>query len=161
MKRKSLRETIAENNKAMDMYAKLSGKETPESYTVLAMHQKPKRAASVPSGKVAVPLEHEEQKNFVKWFRMQYPKVRIFAVPNAAARSHNAASYMRAEGLSAGCQDIWIPEFLMCIEMKRTKGSVTSPEQIEWRDYMLGIGWNAHICNGFEEAKRVCLERNS
>lgn len=160
--KKSLRETLAENAKALELQFKLYGGKLPSGYNSLlvAMDSKPKRAASVPSGKVAVPLEHEEQKNFVKWFRMQYPKVRIFAVPNAAARGHNAASYMKAEGLSAGCPDVWIPEFLMCIEMKRIKGSATSPEQISWRDYMLSIGWSAHICNGFEEAKRVCLERN-
>lgn len=161
MKRKTLRETLTENAKALEDILKLHGKEPPSGYNSLlvAMDNKPKRAASVPTGKVAVPLEHEEQKNFVKWFRMQYPKVRIFAVPNAAARDHNAASYMRAEGLSAGCPDLWIPEWCMTVEMKRLKGSVTSEEQISWRDYLLSIGWQAHICNGFEEAKRVCLER--
>lgn len=161
MRKKPLRETLAENAKAMDAYAKMFDRPTPEAYTALTMHQKPKRAPSVPSGKVAVPLEHVEQAMFVKWFRMQYKNVRIFAVPNAAARDHNAASYMRAEGLSAGCPDLWIPEWCMTVEMKRLKGSVTSDEQISWRDYLLSIGWQAHICNGFEEAKKVCLERNA
>lgn len=162
MRKKSLRETLTENAKALEAQLKLYGKEPPAGYNSLlvAMDSKPKRVTSVPkvATKPAVPLEHEEQSMFVKWFKMQYKNVRIFAVPNAAARGHNAASYMKAEGLSAGCPDVWIPEFLMCIEMKRIKGSITSPEQISWRDYMLGIGWQAHICNGFEEAKLKVIE---
>lgn len=163
MKRKPLRETITENANALKAYEKMFNRETP--YVALTMHEslKPKREKKqslYADIKPTVPLEHEEQKNFVRWFRSQYPKVKIFAVPNAAARDHNAASYMKAEGLSAGCPDLWIPEFKTCIEMKRLKGSTTSPEQIEWRDYMLSIGWNAHICNGFEAAKNVILVLN-
>ena|SRR4030066_2549256 len=159
MKRKPLRDTIAENNKAMDMYATLSGKPTPDSYTELTAHlTKPKRERAAPKPST-IPNEHQEQVAFVKWFRMQHPKVRIFAVPNAAMRSYELAAYLTAEGLSKGCPDLWIPEWQMTIEMKRIKGSVTSPEQIAWRDYLLDIGWAAWICNGFDEAKKVCEER--
>lgn len=38
MRRKSLRETLAENQRAMDELAKLSGKPTPEGYKELTSH---------------------------------------------------------------------------------------------------------------------------
>lgn len=161
MKRKPLRETITENANALKAYEKMFNRETP--YVALTMHEslKPKREKkqSLYSDiKPTVPLEHDEQKNFVKWFRSQYPKVKIFAVPNAASRSYELAAYLKSEGMDSGVQDLWIPEFKTCIEMKRLKGSKTSQDQIDWRDYMLSIGWNAHICNGFEAAKKVILE---
>lgn len=163
MKRKPLRETITENANALKAYEKMFNRETP--YVALTMHEslKPKREKKqslYADIKPTVPLEHEEQKNFVRWFRMQYPKVKIFAVPNAASRSYELAAYLKSEGMDSGVQDLWIPEFKTCIEMKRLKGSKTSQDQIEWRDYMLSIGWNAHICNGFEAAKNVILVLN-
>lgn len=160
MKKKSLREIIAENDKAMEMYSAFSGKATPDGYKELTAHQiKPKRerAANKPS---EIPNEHQEQVAFVKWFRMQYSGVRIFAVPNAAMRSYELAAYLKSEGLSPGCPDLWIPEWSMAIEMKRQKGGNISPEQEAWRAYLINIGWKAYICNGFEDAKRVCLEYN-
>lgn len=102
MKRKSLRETIAENNKSMDMYAALSGKPTPESYTALTMHQKPKRAASVPSGKVAVPLEADVSKAVSQYLSV-HPKVKF------AVRQNSGAAMMTGKG---GAQiPIWFYRF--------------------------------------------------
>ena len=46
--------------------------------------------------------EHYEQAAVIQWFRMAYPKLIMFAIPNAAKRSPQLANYMKAEGLLAG-----------------------------------------------------------
>lgn len=149
--KKPLKEIIADNNKAMDFYAAISGRPSPKRPA--EVESKPR----APRAKSYIPNEHDEQKNFVRWFKMQYPKVRIFSVPNAASRSYELAAYLRAEGLSPGCPDLWIPEWRMAIEMKRTKGGAVSDEQKAWLEYLLGIGWKAHVCKGFDEAKTTCI----
>lgn len=94
----------------------------------------------------------------VKWFRAQFPKVRIFAVPNAAMRSVELASYLKSEGMVPGVCDLWIPEWRMAIEMKRVKGGVISPEQRDWAEYLVAIGWTHIFGMGFDDAKRKILE---
>ena len=115
-----------------------------------AREAKKPRAAPTKSD---VPTEHEEQKNFVKWFHQQYPRVLIFAVPNAAARDPRAAAWMRAEGLVAGIPDLIVPEWRLAIEMKRTKGSVISEEQHWMEAYFKRIGWSHFFAFGAEDAK--------
>ncbi len=46
--------------------------------------------------------EHDEQKAFVRWFRIQPPKVKIFAIPNGGHRHIKVAQKLKAEGVSAG-----------------------------------------------------------
>lgn len=148
-KKKTLRETLLENQRGLDAWANAFGVEQTVN---IAVPEKRKRAAPKPS---TIPTEHQEQVAFIKWFRQQHRGVRVFAVPNAAMRSPQLAAYLKAEGLSPGCPDIWIPEYLMAIEMKRGKGGVLSPEQQEWGAYLRGIGWTWAVCRGFEEAKFV------
>lgn len=148
-KKPSLNETIRANEKALRGLCFAAGKPMPEGFDTPAVERKT-RAPSKPS---EVPIEHEEQKNFVKWFRMQYPKVLIFAVPNAAARDHNAASWMRAEGLVAGVPDLICPEWKLVIEMKRIKGSTISEEQRWMEAYFNRIGWRHFFAYGAEDAK--------
>lgn len=102
----------------------------------------------------AYPTEHEEQVALVKWFRLTHKGVRIFAVPNAAARSFELAAYLRSEGMTKGVPDLHIPAWRMVIEMKRQKGngSVTSPEQHNWKDYYEAIGWTHFFGEGAADA---------
>lgn len=146
------------NEKALEFMCRMAGKELPENMKLKESDLPPapkKHAVPAPSN---IPTEHEEQKAFVKWFRIQFPKVRIFAVPNAAIRSPETAAYCKAEGLTAGVLDLWIPEWRTAIEMKRVKGSVTSDEQHGWINYLLGIGWRAYVCKGFDEARSVAMD---
>jgi hypothetical protein len=155
VKRKpTLNETIRANEKALRGLCFAAGKPMPEGFDTPAVERKT-RAPAKPS---VIPIEHEEQKNFVKWFRMQYPKVLIFAVPNAAARDHNAASWMRAEGLVAGVPDLVCPEWKLVIEMKRQKNSTISAEQYWMELYFKTIGWHHFFAYGAEDAKRKLRE---
>jgi len=105
------------------------------------------------------PTEHIEQVTYINWFKLQYPKHRLFSVPNAGKRSYNLANHAKAEGLSSGVPDLMIPHLFLFIEMKRTKGGRVSKEQKEWIEYLNTIGYLAVVCNGFEEAKNVTVNR--
>lgn len=105
------------------------------------------------TGPTVLNSEHIEQREFVKWFRQTYSPVRIFAIPNGEARSISAAGRLKAEGVSAGVPDLFIPEWLTWIEMKREKGGTVSPKQKDWHDYLASIGQKVLICYGAEDAK--------
>lgn len=152
-KKPSLNETILANEKALHGLCMLAGKPAPEGFDTPAVERKT-RAPAKPS---EIPTEHEEQKAFVKWFRSGYPRVLIFAVPNAGQRDHNAASWMRAEGMVAGIPDLICPEWKLVIEMKRQKGSVISDEQRNMEFYFRKIGWHHYYAFGADDAKRKLM----
>lgn len=102
--------------------------------------------------------EHVEQREFVSWFRKTYRPVRIFAIPNGGKRGKVEAMRLKVEGVSAGVPDLYIPEWKLWIEMKKIKDGKLSPAQKEWRDYLLGIGDNWILGEGFEDAKRQTIE---
>jgi hypothetical protein len=60
---------------------------------------------------------------------------------------------LKAEGVTAGVPDIFIPAWLLWIEMKRSTGGVMSPAQKDWIAYLEGIGHTVIIGHGFEDAK--------
>lgn len=105
-----------------------------------------------------IPSEHVEQRNFVQWFRQNYDPVRIFAIPNGGKRSKKVAMELKAEGLSAGVPDLFIPEWGLWIEMKRTKNSSTSTDQKDWLQYLSSIGYIVRVCKGCDAAKKAVIE---
>ena len=102
--------------------------------------------------------EHQEQKNFVKWFELQYPKVKLFAIPNGGNRNVVTATMLKAEGVRKGVPDTFIPEWRLWLEFKRVKGGKLSPEQKDWIDYLNGCGYTAVVVNGFDAAKDYVLK---
>lgn len=112
------------------------------------------------AAKLPVPTEHEEQKNLVKWFSVQYPKIgnRLVAVPNGGDRDPRVGKKLKAEGVRSGFPDLMllIPRgaFMgLIIEMKRVKGSRLEPEQAEWLDWLNAQGFMAVICKGAQAAR--------
>ena len=105
-----------------------------------------------------VPTEHEEQREFVAWFRRQYSDVRIFAIPNGGSRSQREGGRFKLEGVSAGVPDLYIPAWRAWLEMKRQKGGSLSPEQKDWRDYLQSIGDVWMVAKGCEDAKKQITE---
>jgi len=101
----------------------------------------------------SLPSEHFEQRELVRWFRQTYKGVRIFAIPNGGVRSRAAAGRLKAEGVSAGVPDLFVPAWGLWIEMKRQKGGVVSAEQKDWINYLQSVN---HVCivgKGAEAAK--------
>lgn len=96
--------------------------------------------------------EHLEQVQTVAWFRKTFPDVRIFAIPNGEHRSRSAGARLKAEGVSAGVPDLFVPSWSLWVEMKVVKGKL-SPAQRDWIGYLERIGHHVLVCYGFEDAK--------
>jgi hypothetical protein len=104
-----------------------------------------------------IKTEHEEQREFVRWFRQGYKDVRIFAIPNGGIRSITTATRLKVEGVSAGVPDLFIPAWRLWVEMKRTKGGSVSPEQKDWIAYLEGCGYTCVVAKGADQAKEMVL----
>ena len=87
--------------------------------------------------KEVVPTEHEEQRLLISLFRKKYDPVRIFAIPNGGYRGKIEAMKFKAEGVSAGVPDLYVPEWKLWIEMKRQKGGHVSAVQKDWHNYLV------------------------
>lgn len=96
--------------------------------------------------------EHDEQREFVAWFRKNFPD-RIFAIPNGGQRNRITGAKLKAEGASAGVPDLFIPRWSLWVEMKRKKGGRLSPAQLDWIEYLDGIGHAVIIGYGCEDAQ--------
>ena len=107
---------------------------------------------------IKIPTEHDEQVRLVRWMRSAHPEHRIFAIPNGGLRNKGTAIKLKAEGCVAGIPDLMIPSLNLWIEMKRTKGGVTSPEQKDWIAYLQSIGHHAEVCKGAEDAKATIIK---
>jgi hypothetical protein len=94
----------------------------------------------------------------VQWFRRSYPNVLIFAIPNGGARSKATAGKLKVEGVVSGIPDLFVPEWKLWVEMKRTKGGVVSAEQQGMIEYLQSVGYRAIVCKGAEDAKAQILE---
>jgi len=105
------------------------------------------------SPKERIPTEHEEQREFVSWFRKTHDPVRIMAIPNGGYRSKTQGMKLKAEGVSAGVPDLYIPEWHLWIEMKRVKGGSVSAAQKDWHQYLRSIGDTVEVCRGCDAAK--------
>lgn len=104
--------------------------------------------------------EHQIQVSLKLWFNLrygkQYPNLFV-AIPNGGARHIVTAKKLKAEGVSKGFPDIFIPIPMddghgLFIELKTKKGRATE-EQIAWCEYLNSVNYSAHICKGFDEAK--------
>lgn len=98
--------------------------------------------------------EHEEQREFVQWFRQNCKPMRIFAIPNGGLRNKVTAMRLKAEGLAPGVPDLFVPELKLFIEMKREKGGRLSEPQKDWRQHLENIGYVVFVAHGQEEIKK-------
>jgi len=102
---------------------------------------------------LTAPSEHLEQVRLVSWFRRQWPDVRILAIPNGGGRSMAQGAALKAEGVTAGVPDLFVPAWGLWVEMKRSTGGVVSPVQRDWIAYLEGIGHRVIVGRGFEDAR--------
>jgi hypothetical protein len=103
-------------------------------------------------------LEHMEQQGLVKWFRLKFPEVLIFAVPNGEYRAMSTAKKLRDEGVVPGVPDLCVPEWNLWVEMKRESGGTVSQEQSRIHNYLRGIGHTVIVGKGAEDASRQILD---
>jgi hypothetical protein len=108
--------------------------------------------------RTGVPSEHSEQIGFVNWFRGRFPGVLIHAIPNGGFRSIALARRLVAEGVVAGIPDLFVPEWRLWIEMKRTHGGVVSQAQRRIAERLESWGYTVIFGAGAADASRKVLE---
>ena len=82
-------------------------------------------------------MRHNESKlqiSCVNWFRLQYPKLLLIAIPNGGKRNAFEAGILKKEGVLAGCPDIFIPVASksfhgIFIEMKYGSGKLSNNQK--------------------------------
>ena len=102
--------------------------------------------------------EHSEQVGFVNWFRAKYPDTLIFAIPNGEKRSISVATRLKAEGVTRGIPDLYIPACNLWGEMKRVTGGRLSPDQKKVIEYLKSVGHTVIIGKGASDASKQVLE---
>lgn len=105
--------------------------------------------------RLPVPLESDEAKTFVAWLRAKGYK--FFHAPSETGSSPEArrrAIRMKQQGTVRGWPDYMIIKDyqLIAVELKRVRGSVVSPEQLEWLHVLAGCGVQCAVAHGAKEA---------
>lgn len=102
-----------------------------------------------------IPTEAQEGEALVAYLRIKGYK--FTHIPNETGHSLEAkrrAIRMKRQGVSKGFPDYLVltPKGLAVVELKRTKGSSTSAEQLEWIAAFNAAGIPAKVCKGSEQA---------
>lgn len=111
--------------------------------------------------------EKQEQKMLVAWFKMQYPALILFAIPNGGSRNVLEAKSLNLEGVKAGVPDLFLAKPSnglpgLFIELKRSivKGEakpVVSKLQKEVIAQLIESGYAVEICYGFDHARQIII----
>lgn len=105
------------------------------------------------------PTEHEEQQDFVRFFRRTFAGVLIYATPNGGFRNKAEAGRLKLEGVTAGIPDLFVPAFRWYCEMKDVNGGDGgSKVQLEMHVRLRIAGYRVDICHGSLAAQKVALE---
>lgn len=110
--------------------------------------------------KVLIPSENVEQMRFASW--MDKEKIAFFAIPNGGKRNLHEAINFKRTGVKSGVPDLFVPVpsgiyHGLFIEMKRSKGSAISDNQLYWLGLLREKGYFSEVCYGFDEAKQTVL----
>ena len=109
-----------------------------------------------------IPSEHAEQVAFVA--RCRRENIFVFSIPNGVlieddeedkkfAKKPKYDKYaqinkLKAEGLTAGIPDLFIPEYKLFIEMKRRDGGVVSESQKKVHKILRELDYKVEVTNG-------------
>ena len=123
-----------------------------------------KLASKAKSRKKPTNDEHKMQCACVKWFRLEYPKLKdmLFAVPNAARRSARNGAYMKDEGMLPGVADLILLKSnrfygALCVEMKKPD-KYQRPVQKEWQKECEAAGNKYVVCRSLDEFMKVITD---
>ena len=100
-------------------------------------------------------FEDDLQKACVSWFRYQYRRRLIFAVPNGGKRNAREAARMKDQGVTAGVPDLCIPEPVngyhgLWVELKVGKNKLTENQSDMIRD-LQQRGYATVVCYSLED----------
>lgn len=139
------------------------GRMSAAEYQAMLHPQKQPAQKSAPQKKptLPIPTESEEQQAVMEWAEAasgKWPELRLlYHVPNEGRRSMATGGRLRAEGLKSGVPDLCLPSAHgkyhgLYIEMKRTQGGKTTPEQKEWLEALEVEGYKTALCRGADAA---------
>ena len=105
-------------------------------------------------------LEHKLQAACVRWYRLQYPKMKhnLFAVPNGSKRDVIIGAKLKEEGVLAGVADLILLKSnrfygALLIEFKPPEGR-QSDTQKEWQQKITNDGFKYVIVRSLEDFQR-------
>ena len=105
-------------------------------------------------------LEHKLQSACVRWYRLQYPKMKhnLFAVPNGSKRDVVIGAKLKEEGVLAGVADLILLKSnrfygALLIEMKTPEGR-QSDTQKEWQQKITEDGYKYVVVRSLEDFQR-------
>lgn len=105
-------------------------------------------------------LEHKLQSACVRWYRLQYPKMKhnLFAVPNGSKRDVVIGAKLKEEGVLAGVADLILLKSnrfygALLIELKTPEGR-QSDTQKEWQQKITNDGYKYVIVRSLEDFQR-------
>lgn len=101
--------------------------------------------------------EHIHQREFVSWFRKNYPDDTLFAIPSGGKRGAATAARLKLEGVIAGVPDLFWLKRACWIEMKKPGGRL-SKSQKQFIARAMAAGYQVIVAYGFDEAVRKVLE---
>ena len=107
------------------------------------------------------PSEDSEQEQFVSWFRIEYPNLIIFSVPNGGSRNKLEGAKLKKTGLLAGIPDLIVlfpNKTIVFIEMKKRVGGKLTPSQKKIFPLLRLFGFEILICEGAEMARNKFME---
>jgi hypothetical protein len=99
--------------------------------------------------------ESKLQSACVTWFRTQYPRIVIFAIPNGGNRNAITGAILKREGAMAGVADLFVmkanPMFEgLFIEMKAGKGKASEAQEAFAHEAIVA-GYAYYTCRSFDE----------
>jgi VRR-NUC domain len=106
--------------------------------------------------------EHQIQVALVSWFRMAYPRLILFAIPNGGRRDIGTAIKLKQSGALAGVSDLFLMKANdkwhgLFIELKTEKGKPTDQQRF-FIEQAIKEGYMASVCHGFDESQKLIVE---
>lgn len=105
-------------------------------------------------------IEHKLQSACVRWFRLQYPKMKhnLFSVPNGGKRDATTGAKLKEEGALAGVADLIFLKSnrfygALLIEMKSDEGK-QSKHQKDWQQKITNDGYKYVIVRSLDEFQK-------
>ena len=97
-------------------------------------------------------IESQIQRQMVQWFRLQYPKYIIAAIPNGGQRSALEAKIMKGEGVLAGFSDLVViaKTNVLFVEVK-TKEGRQSELQKKFQADVERLGFQYSVCRSLQD----------
>lgn len=97
-------------------------------------------------------IESQIQRQMVQWFRLQYPRYIIAAIPNGGQRNALEAKIMKSEGVLAGFSDLIViaNKNVLFVEVKTTTGR-QSELQKKFQSAVEYLGFQYSVCRSLQD----------